>query len=163
MIELQHYNKLRLYFDGGCWPNPGGPAVYGWTIGNHSGPYAEIVCGNGAAKHTVQTNNVAEYCGLGHGLRFLINARWKGVLQILGDNQLVINQLNNDWRCNKPYLQDLHNRCREHLQQLGEHIAVWIPRHLNKRADELSNLAYQQVTGRCLPTREEMQNKWGKK
>jgi ribonuclease HI len=151
-------NVVRVWFDGACEPkNPGGIATCGWLIRNSveeliSSGHREVARGEGA------TNNVAEWTALGLALRWLLDnpeVVSGNVLHIQGDSQLVIEQLNGTWNCNKPHLQKLRDRCREILDQLGcvAWRANWIPRLENQEADALSRRAYEEATGKSFPKR----------
>lgn len=148
--------NLKLYFDGACEPrNPGGIAVAAWWLerdGNVAKAGRREICrGPGA------TNNVAEWCALGLGLRHIADT-YTGIpieeLTIYGDSQLVINQLNDEWRCNDSRLRGFRDRCNVLLENIGcKWSAVWIPREKNTFADHLTKLAYQEATGRQMPDR----------
>lgn len=148
---------ITIYFDGACEPvNPGGVATAGWYILDSQGTditkgYRVIKSGDGA------TNNVAEWCALGFALRWLLdnykdNCYWK-ILLICGDSKLVCNQLTNFWQCKAPHLNKLKWRCLVLLGQLElkNWTTMWVPRELNKRADDLSKLAYTEFTGKKPP------------
>jgi ribonuclease HI len=127
----------RLYFDGACGPtNPGGVATYGWRLMAPDGE--ELASGTGeACRGPGATNNVAEWHGLWAGLRSLAAKGWRGRLQILGDSQLVLLQLNRLWRCHKERLRQYRDQCLALLEGI-EWRAVWIPREQNAEADALS-------------------------
>jgi ribonuclease HI len=149
--------RLVLYFDGLCEPkNPGGWCTYGWQIQDTVG--AKIASGHGLAAKKGEphaTNNYAEYCALGFGLRWLAERGWGGeYLSLRGDSKLVINQVMGGWACNKKHLQKLRQRCLELLEQLADDWeAVWIPREENSAADALSRRAYEEATGQPVPER----------
>jgi ribonuclease HI len=104
------------------------------------------------------TNNLAEWTALGLALRWLLDnpeVASGNVLHIQGDSQLVIEQLNGTWNCNKPHLIRLRDRCREIIEQLAVVAwrANWIPRLENQEADALSRRAYEEATGKSVPER----------
>lgn len=118
-------DHLTIHFDGSCLPkNPGGTAKYGFEIRDsknnivHTGN--AVVCSGPSA-----TNNVAEWAGLTAALRYLKSIEWgspkggfdnrRGSLSIRGDSKLVICQLNNEWKCNKPHLQSYLTECQSLL------------------------------------------------
>ena len=145
---------LILYFDGACEPwNPGGVGSYGYVIVK---PDGNLFTQNKGIAHKggpASTNNFAEYTALGFGLRNLVCLEWTGTLEIRGDSKLVIEQLNQNWRCNMENLQTLRARCWELLGHLGKWTARWIPREQNTAADKLSQEAWEQFTGRKFPVR----------
>lgn len=129
-------NKLDLYFDGSCLPkNPGGIAGYGWRLVSEGSEVAndsgEVCRGEGA------TNNIAEWAALRNGLLFLKEKQWKGQLDIYGDSQLVIKQLNNEYRVKKETLLPYYNECHSLLKEINW-TANWIPREKNNECDVLS-------------------------
>lgn len=155
-------NELTLYFDGACEPrNPGGTATGGFLIldGDGSLVYsdARVICSGPEA-----TNNLAEWCALGFGLRAIADGSvvtdcGATSLAIRGDSQLVINQINGAWRCRDGRMARLKNRCAELLGDIGlPWTATWIPREQNERADALSRLAYEKATGKTFPKRQKV-------
>lgn len=147
-MDAELPGELILYFDGSAEPNPG-LATYGWAIMIQSGE--EIACGCGVS-YDYGSNNQSEYCALGFALRWLSDQGWKGTLQIFGDSKLVINQLTQEWRCNKEHLRNLRKRCWELLEGI-EYKATWVPREQNDRCDSLSRKAYEERTGKSYPER----------
>jgi ribonuclease HI len=162
-------NKLLLYFDGLCEPvNPGGVACYGWAIMYYEddGEWHVWACESGFIEEgPAATNNVAEWSALKFALYYLVRNQWTGKLTIKGDSNLVIEQLVGNWRCNGKRLIEFRDCCLNYLEELGlaniqrnkkgkitavEHkfTAMWIPRDQNKRADALSNQAYENHTGK---------------
>lgn len=176
------YPAIKLFFDGKCQPkNPGGVACAGWHIdGVGNGDMPDMILAEG---HVVivkggpkATNNYAEWCGLGFGLKFLTSlfsmkfsdgsSRPAQLetrptrLEIIGDSQLIINQLTGEWACRKETLIPLRGRCKKYLEDLGfiesagdldwamapeDNLwrASWVPREQNTHADALTNQAYQ--------------------
>lgn len=86
------------------------------------------------------TNNHAEYAGLILGLQ---RARLLGIkyLKVEGDSMLVINHMKGVYKCKSPNLIDLYEKAKELEQDFYEIKYEHVLRHLNKRADELSNMA----------------------
>ena len=129
------------WFDGACKPvNPGGTASFGVVI---EGEDATVllrdhgVVGQGEA----MSNNVAEYAGVCHILRYLAS-RPPGRVTIRGDSNLVINQLSGYWRIKKGLYLPIATETKEllaDLRGLGWQIDFcWIPREQNKQCDALS-------------------------
>ena len=131
--------NLIIHFDGSCAPkNPGGIASYGFQISDSQNNivYSETseVCRGPAA-----TCNLAEWAGLTSAIRYLHKLGWKGTLTILGDSQLVINQLNGNWKCKKESLQQYLTEAQVLLKDMCW-TAEWIPRFKNQKADSLSRI-----------------------
>lgn len=146
-----------LHFDGLTEPrNPGGHMAWGWVLFR---PGESNLTGKGSLEAKPEnTNNVAEYTGLGHGLRAVVDLIKKGAvcrnLFIFGDSKLVVCQLSGTWACNMPHLQKLRDRCLELLKEAKVRWeADWIPREENEEADALSKDAYRELTGQEAPER----------
>lgn len=86
------------------------------------------------------TNNRAEYAGLILGLQQAAEYGIKS-LHVQGDSQLVINQMKGLYQCNSPNLIQLYQRAKELETNFEKVYYEHILRHLNKRADYLSNVA----------------------
>lgn len=149
--------KLRIHFDGACEPkNPGGWATYGFVITDSADGTVIKAQGGLAYKqgHKMATNNCAEYAALGFALKFLEEEKWKGTLEIFGDSKLVVEQVNDNWACNKDHLQILRERVWSLLKAVGEQWTIaWVPREENEAADTLSRSAYEEATGLKFPER----------
>lgn len=130
-------SKVRLHFDGSCLPkNPGGTARGAWIIkdgdGNTLAADSAVACSGPAA-----TNNVAEWFALWSALRHLTAEGFTGELEILGDSELVINQLNRIYRCTKEHLRNYRDECWQMLESVTW-AARWVPREENVEADLMS-------------------------
>jgi ribonuclease HI len=127
--------EYRMNFDGCSKGNPGlcgaGAVIY---YKNDEIWSESFFVGENA------TNNRAEYAGLILGLQQAIELKIK-CLHVQGDSQLVINQMKGVYQCNSPNLLALYQRAKD-LESIFEKIHYeHILRHLNKRADHLSNIA----------------------
>lgn len=148
--KIKEYTNIHLAFDGSCEPkNPGGVACIGWLITNAESKQLlaqghQVV----AAETPKATNNFAEYCALGYPLRWLKDQGWRGNLAVTGDSQLIVKQVNDEWRCNKEHLQELRKRIWKLLEELelnsSNFSLEWVPRDLNEQADALGRIAYKQ-------------------
>jgi ribonuclease HI len=87
------------------------------------------------------SNNVAEYAGVLHILKYL-SSRPPGRVTIHGDSNLVINQLNGRWRIKKGLYLPIALETKgllAYLRGLGWQINFcWIPREQNEECDTLS-------------------------
>ena len=134
-------NEYLAWFDGACEPvNPGGTASFGVVIKGEDGTVLlrdHGVVGKGKA----MSNNVAEYAGVLHILKYLA-PRPPGRVTIHGDSNLVINQLNGKWRVRKGLYLSIAIETKELLAYLrgrGWQINFcWIPREQNEECDALS-------------------------
>lgn len=137
-------NCLKVYFDGGIGnPNPGGICTYGFAIHDANGKLLRT--GNGVAPIEAaneRTNNTSEYYALGSALAWLVREGWKGRLEIYGDSQLIVNQINETWRCEEPTLAKLRAACLRGIERLGGNFGIhWIRRDHNKLCDKLATQA----------------------
>jgi ribonuclease HI len=136
--------QFTLNFDGACLPkNPGGVAIASWVVRDETGKKVEVgseeVCrGEGA------TNNVAEWAGLVYGLRALKKIH-SGCLQILGDSQLVICQLNGTYRVKQEHLKPWKAQADELLTHFDLWKASHVPREQNHEADKTGKDKYQEM------------------
>ena len=123
-----------LNFDGGSSGNPGiagaGAVIY---FDNQ-----EIWAGS-MYVGSMETNNTAEYCGLILGLEEAIKQNIT-ILRVYGDSLLVINQITGKYKVNASHLKVLYDRVMELIGYFEKITFSHILRHLNKRADYLSNI-----------------------
>jgi len=140
---------VHAYFDGLCEPrNPGGYACGGWCIEPHPGyeVFAERkVGGSFYLRGAGATNNVAEYRAAIEALGAIYHAGYQGDVRLHGDSQLVVRQFNQEWRCNKPELQELLTTLHSDTTQFSSVTLVWVPRDQNAIADEQSRVAYRRA------------------
>ncbi|NJL70808.1 MAG: ribonuclease HI family protein [Candidatus Competibacteraceae bacterium] len=144
-----------IFFDGLCMPvNPGGYGAYGYVLYVNKEKHVGRGC---LGQSETQTNNRAEYAGLGFALRKLIEVRDEIArkepnkaevesLTILGDSMLIISQVTGKWQCKQETTQKARERIHELIKQLNikddDWVARWIPREANTEADVLSNEGY---------------------
>jgi ribonuclease HI len=128
--------KVLMHCDGASRGNPG-PASAGAQL-------CDALTGQVLAEVSealgVATNNVAEYQALVLGLK---KARQLGVEEILikADSQLLIRQINGQYRVKHPDMQRLHAQAFVLLGQFAKWSAEHVPREANAEADRLANLA----------------------
>ncbi len=127
--------NLNIYTDGGARGNPG-PAGIGAVFYNQSGQVVKEI----SEYLGRTTNNQAEYRAV---LRSLEEAKKIGAkrLQFFLDSELVVKQLNGEYKVKNKDLQPLfvriHNLSLDFSQVGFKHIK----REFNKEADGLANLA----------------------
>lgn len=124
--------KAVLSTDGGARGNPG-PAAIGIVLDIEGAPVIRISESIGDA-----TNNVAEYRAI---LRGLEEARRAGVthLECRLDSELVVRQLQQEYRVKDPTLAQLFVRVWNIAQGFRSVRFVTIPRSANRAADRLVN------------------------
>jgi ribonuclease HI len=133
--------RLILNADGGARGNPG-PAGCGAVL---SLPDGEIVAGLQKFLGNT-TNNVAEYQGLLLGLEA---AKDEGAsdLEVRLDSELIVRQLNGQYKVKSPHLKPLYEQAKSLLQAFDSVTIVHVRRENNREADKLANLAMDQ--GMC--------------
>ncbi|MES2492626.1 MAG: reverse transcriptase-like protein [Pseudomonadota bacterium] len=120
---------LKLYFDGGCRPNPG--------------PIETAVVARGVLflERGLPPGDScrAEWLALLHALRV---ARQLGAddIVLLGDSALVVHQARGDWKCRSAELAEL----RQAFDKLGQCFARTRIRHV-KRSHNLAGIALERI------------------
>lgn len=86
------------------------------------------------------TNNEAEYKAL---IKSLEIAKDKGLtkVKINSDSELIVNQINGDYKVKKNNLIELYNKAKKLIKEFTEFKINYIEREKNKKADYLANLA----------------------
>jgi ribonuclease HI len=142
IIHSSPRTTIEVYFDGLCQPvNPGGTACFAFIIKNgHNTIHSEY----GLAAHN-STNNVAEYTALIRALEWLLanNYENKKIL-VRGDSQLVIRQIEGNFKVKAPNIIPLYRKVMSLISKFKHIQFELIPREENKKADRLSNLAYEE-------------------
>jgi len=123
-----------MYFDGCSKGNPG-RAGAGAVLYDPQG--AEVFAESVFAGYSA-TNNEAEYTGLILGLNESLK---RGIteLQVCGDSQLVIRQMQGKYKVNSPNLAPLHQCASTLASKFSKIEFEHVYRNNNKRADALSN------------------------
>jgi len=91
------------------------------------------------------TNNHAEYAGLILGLENALKLNIDS-LTVEGDSQLVIQQMNKIYKCKSPNLFELYEKASGLANKFKTIHFNHIYRNQNKRADQLSNIALENVS-----------------
>lgn len=125
--------RLRINVDGGARGNPG-PAAAAAVASDESG---EIVSERGEFLG-IATNNVAEYKALILGVEL---AKELGVTEadLVGDSELVVKQINGQYKVKDANLQVLWREARAALDTLDDWTLTHVKRAQNKDADRLVN------------------------
>lgn len=131
--------------DGGARGNPG-PAGYGVVIEDEVGrPVAELSEYLGR-----QTNNYAEYSGLLSALNYTLRHGFKA-LKVVSDSELMVKQINGQYKVSSPSLKELHERAMKLIYQLDCFEISHVLREKNREADRLANLAMDRGIARKAP------------
>jgi ribonuclease HI len=96
------------------------------------------------------TNNVAEYEALLMGLEALI-ALGKKNIRVQSDSELMVRQLNGQYRVRDPKLQLLFERARGLLRRFDRYTILHVRREANKLADKLANRGIDDACKRTNP------------
>ena len=128
-----------LRFDGGSRGNPGTSGCGAVIYHNNKEIWADCLY-----LGSKQTNNYAEYSGLILGLEQALKMDITNIL-VEGDSLLVINQLTNKYKCKSDNLIPLNANAFNLAKQFEGIEFHHILRNKNKRADELSNKAMDNV------------------
>ena len=123
-----------LKTDGGARGNPG-PAGAGFVLENDGG-----LVRNGGRFLGEATNNVAEYEALLWGLENALDYGC-GELDAFLDSELIVKQLNGEYKVKHPNLKPLYERARILINRFGRVNVRHIPREENSAADALANQA----------------------
>ena len=126
---------LFLRIDGASRGNPGA-AGFGVAVEDSEGANIASLYGFlGTA-----SNNVAEYQALIHALDYAI-ANGARHVEIFSDSQLVVRQVQGQYRVKHPAMVPLHREARSLIGRLERTRLHHVPRAENKAADRLANQA----------------------
>ncbi len=120
------------HFDGSSTPNPGTMSIGGVIEDNIGKTIFEFSDTLG-----IGTNNRAEYLALKRVCKELVRIGAKRA-QIIGDSQLVVRQLNGEYKIKDKQLKKIANEIKQLLDNLDYHHIFWVDRSKNKHADFLS-------------------------
>jgi probable phosphoglycerate mutase len=121
--------------DGGSRGNPG-PAGFGVYIRGANG--AAIAQLSEYLGH--KTNNFAEYSGLLAALEYAV-AHGHRALKVISDSELMVRQMNGQYRVSSPDLKPLYEKARSLARQLDKFTIQHVLREQNRHADKLANEA----------------------
>jgi ribonuclease HI len=141
-IEKLPEDRLIAHIDGGARGNPG-PAGYGIVIED-------------AARRRVaelskflghRTNNYAEYMGLVASLEYAVAHGYKA-LEVISDSELLVKQINGQYKVRNPALMELHQQAKALIGKLDWLKVHHVLRGKNKEADALANRAMDEGMGK---------------
>jgi len=131
--------KYIVHTDGAARGNPG-PAAIGVVIEDEDGRTVY----EASRALGVRTNNEAEYQALITALEYLKEVRPKEA-EFRLDSELVVKQLNGEYKVKEPRLQSLHGQVVMLLNAVPKYRIRHVRREQNARADELANEALDAV------------------
>jgi ribonuclease HI len=132
-IDLLKITPWALFFDGSSCGKGGGLGI---LLISPRGEMFEFAI---PIQPTV-TNNQAEYEVLLRGLQYLKEAKAVSV-EIYGDSELVIKQLNGQYECRNDVLRNYYEECKEILKSFQLAILQHIPREHSEEANRLAQSA----------------------
>ena len=127
--------KGRLFTDGGSRGNPG-PAAAAYVLEADDG---HVLAAHGETIG-VATNNVAEYRALVDGLAKALELGVED-LEVISDSELVVKQMNGEYRVKNAALVDLSLEAARIARQIGRVRYKAVRRIENELADSLVNEA----------------------
>jgi ribonuclease HI len=133
--------QLKINIDGAARGNPG-PAAFAYVISRPGGSDLEA---SGCIGKT--TNNVAEYTALVRALERAVEIGGDE-LQINSDSELLVKQMNGQYRVKNPDLRTLYEEAKELCHRFKRVSIRHIPRAENSRADHLCNVALDGAAGK---------------
>jgi ribonuclease HI len=139
--EEQH-GHFELFVDGGARGNPGPAGIGARLVTEQGEPAEELADFIGTA-----TNNVAEYQAMIAGLEMALDHGARR-LTVFSDSELIVRQINGQYRVKDANLRVLHDQALRLLHELPDVQVRHIPREQNADADALVNRAIDEAKGR---------------
>lgn len=132
-------NKIEAWFDGAAVNNGQGGYIgmgaYIHLDGKLFMEYDDIL-----PPSPNNSSNMAEYLALKWILDTLHSKNYTSAdITIHGDSKLVIEQMSGNWKVKSGLYKSSALHCLMMKTKFSSVKFVWIPRHLNKKADELSS------------------------
>ena len=128
--------RVTIHIDGGSRGNPG-PAAAGVVIRTTDDQTVLHEAGTFLGQ---ATNNVAEYSALLAGLKAAV-ALGAGEAEVFSDSELLVRQMNGQYRVRNAGLKGLYEEARALAGKLGRVEVHHIRREKNHHADRMVNLA----------------------
>lgn len=132
-------SRMIVNVDGGARGNPG-PAAIGVVVRDGGGTVLEEV----GEKIGEATNNVAEYRALLRGIE-LAAARGATELELIGDSELVVRQVEGRYKVKNAGMKELHAEVKKALAGFDSWSIRHVRRAENADADRLVNEALDGV------------------
>jgi ribonuclease HI len=125
--------EIIVYTDGASRGNPGKAGI-GAVIYDENGQVLKEI----SDYIGETTNNVAEYKAVIAGLRAGLELK-ATIIEVNADSQLLVRQLNGDYRVKNEGLKPLYKEAVNLLSRYKSYKIIHIPREKNKVADKLAN------------------------
>jgi ribonuclease HI len=133
-------SRITVNVDGGARGNPG-PAAIGMVLRADGEVLEEVGETIGEA-----TNNVAEYRALLRGIE-LAAARGASELELIGDSELVVRQVEGRYKVKNAGMKELHEEVKRALREFDSWSIRHVRRTENADADRLVNQALDGALG----------------
>lgn len=125
---------IKIYVDGSCRANGTDKARAGIGIVCYSD---DVLWFQSAFPVEANTNNEAEYQAVIYALAEVKNF-WLKDIVIYSDSQLVVSQINGNWKIKEARLQQLQKPVAKILKDYPTIQLTWIPREENQEANKLA-------------------------
>lgn len=135
-------DKLVVHIDGSSLGNPG-PGGAGVLVIGEGG---RVLCEKSVSLGVV-TNNQAEYRALLEALRWLVENRFRGEIEVIMDSQLLYEQLRGRYKLKDPELARLMESARTLMAGLRMNLTL-VRREKNRKADLLAKKAARETIKR---------------
>jgi ribonuclease HI len=135
-------SAVIAHIDGGARGNPG-PAGFGVHVTDSSGKKVEEL----SEYLGLRTNNFAEYSALLAVLDWALSHKQMS-LRVFSDSELLVKQMNGQYKVRNPDLKELYDRARTMVRKLEWFEIIHVRREQNKEADRLANEAMDRGMGR---------------
>ncbi len=133
--------KVFIYTDGACRGNPGHCALGIYVLNSNK----EILYEEGQYLEPDNTNNFAEYKAVIYALELSIKNKVED-MHLFSDSELLIRQLNKEYKVKSPNIKPLFETCKKLLTQIPKYTFEHIRREKNSKADALANEALDKNT-----------------
>jgi ribonuclease HI len=127
--------KAVIFTDGAAEPNPG-PAAIGAALKDEQGRILSVI----SQSISKATNNQAEYRAIITALEMALELNVSHV-QVRSDSQLVVRQINGQYRVKDASLKPLYLQVKQLQSQFEGFTISYIPGELNTEAHNLANAA----------------------
>jgi len=125
-----------VYVDGASKGNPGPSGIGFLFYNNDNGELIE----KGSKYIGEVTSNVAEYFAVISALKRALELKAKSI-EIRSDSELIVKQLNNEYKVRSSRLKPLYDEVRNLLYEFSTFSITKIPRKANSLADKLATSA----------------------
>ena len=132
-IEQNWPEKVFIYTDGASRGNPG-DASLGFAV--YDSDNKEVF--SYAKALGTQTNNYAEYMAVVEALNFSVENKVQNLV-VRSDSQLLVRQIQGQYKVKSPGLKPLFMECKGLISQLPNFEIEHVRREDNVKADELAN------------------------